>query len=662
MKYFFDPVLCSTNHSNTSPIQYSIIITLLLCLSPWLHANIEQQRENFLKAEKALNKGKKSEWQHLQKKLLGYPLYADLLFKQAIRNINKTTNKQAKKNLDALKNTPLYNTYRKSWLRRLINKQKWQQYIDLYQPGLGTRYQCHYAQALYQTNKPEKALPVATKLWLVGKSQPKYCDPVFKEMKKNGQLTNALIWQRIELAIQKGKSNLVKYLKKSLSTSEQKTVNEWLKIRYQPERAFNKKYTQSSSPRHRKMLLYGIKRMALFEPDRAQRKWRKIHHKVTLSHEDKQNIEQHLARHMTRKHMDGAIEQHQRVSAPNRKTLESGIRAALRQQDWQTVGNFIQRLEKMETLSERWQYWKAIQAEKTGQQIIAANLYHLLASGRGYYNFLAADQINTTYQFNHKPLQYDKDEIKELTNDYNVRRTHELYLLDRIPKARHEWRYLIRNHGDTARQKLAYIQKQWGWHSQAILTISTADYYDDLSLRFPVIYRHELETITKKNNLDTAWIMALMRQESAFQPDAHSPSGARGLMQIMPETGRYVARLLKQKRPRISDLYKPETSIKLGIYYLEKNLNQFNNNKVVATAAYNAGPNRVSKWLPNHHHMDADIWAETIPLKETRDYVQRILSYASIYDYIIGYDLTRLKERMQGIQNINGTRQTANNP
>jgi soluble lytic murein transglycosylase len=622
-------------------------------------ATIEKDRDNFLKAETALNKGDKATWQRLQKQLKNYPLYADLLFKQAIQKIDHTSHKQAAENLLALANTPLEKTYRQSWLRRLASKRDWKHYIDAYQPKLGTRYQCHYAQALYATAQPEKALPVASKLWLVAKSQPKHCDPVFKAMKKAGQLTDALIWQRIELAIRKGKTGLVKYLKKSLPKHEQKLVQEWLNIRYKPERALSKKYTQSESPRRQQMLVYGVKRMALFDADKALQAWTGIRNTVLLGDGDIQEIERYLALRMTTQKLDGAVQQHHKINTPDKEILEWGVRAALREQDWLAVGNFIEQMGELDELSDRWKYWKARQASHSGDKIMADTIYHLLAPGRGYHNFLAADQLDTPYLFSHQPLQYDESDIAALKNNYNVRRAHELYLLDRIHEARREWYYLIKHYGDEDRQKLAYIQKQWGWHSQAILTIATADYYDDLSLRFPVVYKDEIENATSKNGLDTSWVIALMRQESAFQPDARSSAGARGLMQLMPKTGRYVARLLKQRRPKITDLYKPETNIKLGTHYLKKNLKRFNANKVLTTAAYNAGPHRVSKWLPEANNMDADIWTETIPYKETRNYVQRIMSYASIYDHKLGYNITRVSQRMP---EINSNQKTASNP
>lgn len=625
----------------------------LIFIVPAAQATIEQDRKRFLLAEKALNSGDQASWKQLQGKLTGYPLYADLIFKQAIQTIDKASNRQVDENLAALDSTPLQNIYLKSWLRRLVSQRKWKAYIDRYKPGLGTRYQCHYAQALYATRQREKALPIASKVWLVGKSQEKYCDPAFKAMKNAGHLSDELIWQRIELAIKKGKTSLVKYLQNSLPAGKQKMAQEWLDIRARPENALKDKYLQSKDPRRQNMLVYAIKRMALFEADKALDAWARIRDKSSLDDNNRHEIETYLALRMTTQRLDGAVKQHQQIDSPDIKSLEWGVRAALREQDWPAMARFIDQMGPLENLSDRWKYWKARQAANQGEPVIAETIYRLLASGRGYHNFLAADQVDIPYRFNHKPLQYTTEDLQPLQDNYNVRRAHELYQFDRVNEARREWYYLIKNHGDTDRQKLAFIQKQWGWHSQAILTIATADYYDDLSLRFPIVYKNEIEHATHKNGMDTAWVMALMRQESAFQSDARSSAGARGLMQLMPKTGRYVARLLRQRRPKITDLYKPSTNIELGTHYLKKNLGDFNQNKVLTTAAYNAGPHRVSKWLPAAGSMDADVWTETIPFKETRNYVQRIMSYASIYDHKLGYNITRVGQRMPTINNSN---------
>lgn len=625
------------------------ILLVILLVHPTLAASIKQQRKDFTSAETALNKGDRKTWRKLEPGLKDYPLYADLIFKLAIQDISRTSQKDAERYLTQLDNTPLRKTYLKSWLKQLAAKNRWQDYLRLYEPGLGTRYECYASHANYEIGELEKARAQAEKLWLVGKSQSKYCDPVFKLMKQQGHMNDDLVWQRIELAITKGKTGLVKYLKKQLPSSQQQLAQEWLNVRNKPERVLKEKYTNSQSPRRQQILVYGIKRMALFEADKALNSWQKIRDQVSLDKEAIEEIERYIALRLTTQRIDGAADQHKRIQYYDSKGLEWAIRAGLRENDWDAVEGFIKALELIGPLSDRWQYWKARRASERGDTDTANSLYHLLATGRGYHNFLAADKLDQPYEFSNKPLQFTEDELSELKSHYNVRRAREFYSLDRINEARREWYYLIRQFGDEDRQKLSYIQKQWGWHTQAILTIATADYYDDLTIRFPVMYQQEIEQFSKRNNLDSSWVMALMRQESAFQHDARSSAGARGLMQLMPRTSKYVARLIGTRRPKLTDLYKPEINIRLGTHYLKKNLKDFDNNKLLTTAAYNAGPHRVKKWLPESGLMDADVWAESIPFKETRGYVQRIMSYASIYDHKLGKPVVPLSQRMRPI-------------
>jgi soluble lytic murein transglycosylase len=103
-------------------------------------------------------------------------------------------------------------------------------------------------------------------------------------------------------------------------------------------------------------------------------------------------------------------------------------------------------------------------------------------------------------------------------------------------------------------------------------------------------------------------------------------------MQMMPDTGAEMAAKLGETWQGEAQLFKPEVNIRYGSYYYAELLRRFNGHFALATAAYNAGPGRVGKWLPNRQ-MSADMWVETIPYKETRKYVTSVLSYAIIYQY-----------------------------
>ena len=115
-----------------------------------------------------------------------------------------------------------------------------------------------------------------------------------------------------------------------------------------------------------------------------------------------------------------------------------------------------------------------------------------------------------------------------------------------------------------------------------------------------------------------------------------SHAGALGLMQIMPATGRYVAKKIGLKLNNTRDILDIDTNISLGTSYLRQMLETFNGNYMLATAAYNAGPNRAKRWAKERGCLPADLWVEMIPFKETRKYVRRVLFYTTIFESRLG--------------------------
>ncbi|HBS79382.1 MAG TPA: lytic murein transglycosylase, partial [Pseudomonas sp.] len=124
---------------------------------------------------------------------------------------------------------------------------------------------------------------------------------------------------------------------------------------------------------------------------------------------------------------------------------------------------------------------------------------------------------------------------------------------------------------------------------------------------------------------------AITRQESAFMADARSHVGASGLMQLMPATAKETARRFGIPLASPQQVLNPNVNIQLGAAYLSQIYGQFNGNRVLASAAYNAGPGRVRQWLKNAQHLPFDVWVENIPFDETRQYVQNVLTYSVIY-------------------------------
>lgn len=149
-------------------------------------------------------------------------------------------------------------------------------------------------------------------------------------------------------------------------------------------------------------------------------------------------------------------------------------------------------------------------------------------------------------------------------------------------------------------------------------------------LAFPFPYRSLIERHSRRRGLDPFLVAGLIRQESEFNPRAVSPAKAYGLMQVMPSTGRRLARTLRL-RYRASLLFQPDYNLRLGTYYLRKLLDEYGGRVEPALAAFNAGNSRVDVWLEWYKYREPEEFLETIPLTETRGYVQSVLRNAEVY-------------------------------
>jgi soluble lytic murein transglycosylase len=219
-----------------------------------------------------------------------------------------------------------------------------------------------------------------------------------------------------------------------------------------------------------------------------------------------------------------------------------------------------------------------------------------------------------------------------------------LKALGRERQARREWNLALLGASEDELKSAALLARQWDWPSQSITALAKIRYWNDLELRFPLDYREQIDRQADAHGIDNAWIYAIMRQESAFTPDARSRAGALGLMQLMPQTARQVASTTYQRKIKTDDLLSPQVNIALGSSYLNQVYRQLQENPVLATAAYNAGPHRVIKWLPDNRQ-ETDIWIETVPFHETREYLKRVLAYTLIYTHRLGDTPTQLPEK-----------------
>jgi soluble lytic murein transglycosylase len=295
------------------------------------------------------------------------------------------------------------------------------------------------------------------------------------------------------------------------------------------------------------------------------------------------------------------------------------------------VAHVLSGLTESELAQPRWQYWQARTMALAGNQLQSKQVYGQLARDRSLYGFLAAEKLQQPYNLNNKPVNTDTEEAAALLASDDFKMLAELRELHRITEAKQQWWFAIKGLSQSQQQIAAKVAQSWQWEQIAILTLVKANYWDDLTVRFPVRYLQTVQSHAEQQKLNPALVFALIRQESMLDENAQSPVGARGLMQIMPKTAQDIADKLNEPWQTEAKLFEPETNIKYGTFYYKQLLSSFGGNLALATAAYNAGPKRVAQWLPSETAMPSDSWIETIPFKETRQYVFAVLSYAIIY-------------------------------
>jgi soluble lytic murein transglycosylase len=212
-------------------------------------------------------------------------------------------------------------------------------------------------------------------------------------------------------------------------------------------------------------------------------------------------------------------------------------------------------------------------------------------------------------------------------------------------EALEEWRWVLRNLNDRELLAAAEIAKRNEMYDRAIGAAEKTVHVHDFSMRYLAPYRSELQTHIREHGLDEAWVYGLMRQESRFATSAKSETGASGLMQIMPSTARWVARKLGLKSYRNALIHQLDTNLRLGTYYMKSVLSQSENNPVLASAAYNAGPSRALQWRGDQP-LEGAIYTESIPFEETRDYVKKVMSNTVYYADQFGNPPRSLKQRL----------------
>ena len=592
------------------------------------------QRQYYDDAKRALAKGDSGPYLRNRAALADYPLEAYLAYDELTARLSSASNDEVERFLAQNGDLPQANWMILRWLRMLADRGDWDTFAKYYDPKLNfTELDCLYGQ--YQLNHNQRAEGYATaeKLWMVGKDQPGTCEPLFARWAAEGQLTEQKRWDRAKLAAQARNYGLATRLVNSLNTlaPQGKLL---ISIAQKPEMLSQPNLFMPVDEAMSDVVSLGLRRLAKQDPDQAMAELDNYASTMHFSRDEKVAIAREIGLTLARRYDPRALDLMTQYDPElvDDTVTEWRLRLLLRLGRWQDAYDLTRKLHGDLASSNRWHYWQARAlelAQPTNPQVPA--LYRNVAKERDFYGFLAADRIQAPYQVLNKPLVLSPQTITMVSRAPGIRRALELLNRGQMVDARREWYHASRRFSRdemVAQAKMAY---EMGWYFPAIRTISQAQYWDDLTIRFPMAHRETLVREANLRGLHSSWVFAITRQESAFMEDARSGVGAMGLMQLMPATAKETARKFSIPLASPQQVLDPDKNIQLGAAYLSQVQTQFNGNRVLATAAYNAGPGRVRQWLKGANHLSFDVWVESIPFDETRQYVQNVLSYAVIY-------------------------------
>ncbi|OWK47967.1 Soluble lytic murein transglycosylase precursor [Pseudomonas oleovorans subsp. oleovorans] len=597
-------------------------------------ASLTQQRQYYDEAKQALAKGDSGPYRQYASALRDYPLTPYLAYDELTNRLKSASNAEIEKFLAEHGDLPQVNWMKLRWLRWLAERGDWKPFLDHYDPALNfTELDCLYGQYQLSHGLTAEGNATAEKLWLVGKSQPNACDPLFERWAANGQLTEQRRWQRTKLAVESGNYGLANFLIKGMPTLGERGKL-MVEVAQKPQLLKNTARFAPADDAMSDVVGLGLRRLARQNPEDALALLDGYAQRMKFSSDEQVAIARQIGLRLAQRFDLRGLQVMAKYDPQLRDNTVSEWRARLllRHGRWEEVYQLTQNMPSDLASSNRWRYWNARSlqlAQPNSQQ--PAVLFQALAKERDFYGFMAADQVKAPYALNNQPLALDPKVVQKVRNTAGIKRAMEFHARGQIVDGRREWYHvsrLLSRDELVAQARLAYEME---WYFPAIRTISQAQYWDDLEVRFPMAHRNELVREAKRRDLHSSWVFAITRQESAFMADARSHAGAMGLMQLMPATAKETARKFGIPLASPQQVLNPDTNIQLGAAYLSQVYGQFNGNRVLASAAYNAGPGRVRQWLRGANHLSYDVWVENIPFDETRQYVQNVLSYSVIY-------------------------------
>lgn len=638
------------------PMKFLLYALLLLPL-----AAAADQDADFLAARDAFRAGNTARFENLAARLKNSPLEPYLAYYRLRLQLETIDSATIQAFLARPDDTPVIDRLRGEWLKLLGKRKQWDAFSAEYPHLLNedTELGCYALQSRLRTQESE-TMQEARKLWLSGsEDMPESCTPLFDAALSGGAISEADVWLRVRLALEAGNVSLAGHLSAKLPMEHRLPVAALSGAAADPQRYLGKVNLENASEAERRVALFALQRLAKQLPQLAFVQWEKV--AAHFNAEEQHYFYAWLGYEAALRQDARALEWFRAADdAPLTEQQRAWrTRAALRALNWHEVHASIAAMTPQQQQEGAWRYWNARALKQLGQTDEPAKAFLAMSNEYNFYGQLAADELNLPIASGAMSagFQPGKEELDAMLAQPPIRRALALYRMDLRTDALREWAWAIRKFDDKQLLTAAEIARRNQMYDRAINTADRTVQLHDFSLRYLAPYRDVLRGHIQQNQLEEAWVYGLMRQESRFVTQARSNVGAAGLMQVMPATARWIARKLGMRDYRNRMVGNTDTNLILGTYYMKTVLGWFDNNPVLASAAYNAGPSHARQWRGDTA-LEGAIYTETIPFSETRDYVKKVMSNTVYYAQQFGQPPRSLKQRMGIIAAKNSSNQT----
>jgi len=616
--------------------------------------NLSWQRQQFKLALASIEQNKWDQVRQYADDLFGYPLTNFLHYRYLQAHLHQLSQTEIAAFLGQHQADFMGQELNYAWLNHLIRNKDWQGLEHAYTPQNSERLRCYYLFGRLEQIKTQPELSeqydtdiisIGKALWRVGKSQHQACDPVFEYLDQQQIFGDDLIWQRLNLAVQAGKSGLARYLGTKLEDKErQNWALHWQELPNNPHSVLKKIYLKHIPEQVDSsiMIAYGIKHLAKKQADQAATHWQKFQDKLQFSPAQRRHIKAEIAMRSAFQQRSYALERLQALTGKehNKSTEQLLIQILLKTSDWAAIETAIKSFSSKGQARSKWRYWLARALDAQGKNKAAQDLFSRLAQERNFYGFLTAERLGLAYPINHHTIKRNDQQLYIQAPELSLAR--EFYYFDLLTEAKRSWDAGLQHLNQVEKAQASALARSWNWYDQAIITAARARAYDDIYVRFPLAYHEQIQAASQEQALDEAWIYGIIRQESAFMRTVISKMGANGLMQLMPATQKLMAKKIGLALED-EQIFDSSHNIRLGSAYLKHLLDKFAGSYLLATIAYNAGPGRAQRWWKNKQNIPVDMWIELIPFKETRRYVKQVMLYTALYEHQLGRKISPLR-------------------